>query len=158
PRAVCRTAPRTGSESCGKRALRNTIARLRASAPASAHADRRLLEVGLDELRQPRLPSRRGARRVVRAATPGEGKPPAQFGPFEDLRRGVRLLTLGRCRRWALVLMLMSARPSLAQPPFKNDSDPFLFAGHVAQGFGAHSPYVFGQVGVRIWEKHVLLG
>jgi hypothetical protein len=45
-----------------------------------------------------------------------------------------------------------------AEARWRNDSDPFLVAPHVAIGFGASSPYVFGQIGLRLSERHLLIG
>lgn len=56
-----------------------------------------------------------------------------------------------------LVLLVAGAGAAEARR-FRNDSDPFLVGAHVATGFGANSPYVFGQLGVRFTERHMFLG
>lgn len=57
------------------------------------------------------------------------------------------------CLAGALVL----APSSAAHARFLNDADPFLIGGHVAIGGGASRPYVFGQVGLRLSERHVFV-
>src|SRR5262245_49721770 len=64
-------------------------------------------------------------------------------------------------RRWAvgaLALALMLGEGGAARARFWNDWDPVMVGGHAALGFSAQSPYAFGQIGVRIEEKHFFIG
>jgi len=54
--------------------------------------------------------------------------------------------------------VLILAGSSFAYPRFRNDSDPFLITGYAALGVSSNSPYVFGQFGIRLSERHLFFG
>jgi hypothetical protein len=57
----------------------------------------------------------------------------------------------------ALALVLGGGTRSAARE-FRNDLDPVMISAHAPIAGGLGSPYVFGRIGMRLEEKHVLIG